>query len=67
MVSRPYINKWGRLILAKGQKNLIRKQNGQGLGVLLIPLARATLSVFGSGKKRQKKKKKWQEETELLW
>ena len=57
MVSRPYINKRGRLILGKGQKSLIKKQKGEGLGALFIPLAKAALSVFGSGKKGQKKKK----------
>ena len=67
MVSRPYINKRGRLILGKGQKSLIKKQKGEGLGALFIPLAKAALSVFGSGKKGQKKKKKWEKETESLW
>ena len=64
MVIRLYINKPGRFILSKGQKKLIRKEKAEGLGALLIPLARAGLSVLGSGKKGQKK---WQEEIELLW
>ena len=56
MVSRPYINKRGRLILGKGQKYLIKKQKGEGFGALLIPLARATLTeCFQLGKKKDKK------------
>ena len=55
MVSRPYLNKRGKLILGKGQKKLIRKQKGEGLSVLPIPLARAGLSAFSSGKKKTKK------------
>ena len=56
MVSRPYINKRGRLILGKGQKYLIKKQKGEGFGVLLIPLVRATLTeCFQLGKKKDKK------------
>ena len=34
--------------------------------MLLIPLARAALNVFGSGKKGKKKKKKRQEETIIM-
>ena len=56
MVSRPYINKRGRLILRKGQKKLIKKQKGEGFGALLIPLARAALTeCFQLGKKKDKK------------
>ena len=58
MIKRPYINKHGRLILGKEQKNVIKKQKGEDLGALLIPLASAALTVFGSGKN-----KIWQEET----
>ena len=55
MVSRPYLNKRGKLILGKGQKKLIRKQKGEGLSVLPIPLVRAGLSVFSQGEKKDKK------------
>ena len=58
MIKRPYINKRGRLILGEGPKKIIKKQKGKGLGELLIPLAKAALSIFGS------RKKIWQEETE---
>ena len=32
-------------------KKTIKKKKGEGLGALLLPLAKAALSVFGSGKK----------------
>ena len=41
-------------------KKIIKKQKNKGLGGLLLPLAKAALSVFGS----KKKKKIWQEEKE---
>ena len=41
-------------------KKTIKKQKNKGLGALLLPLAKAALSVFGS----EKKKKIWQEEKE---
>ena len=37
---------------------MIKKQKGEGLGALLLPLAKAALSAFGSGKKRKYGKKK---------
>ena len=46
MVSRLYINKRERLILDKGQKNLIQKQKGEGLGTLLIPLGKTHTECF---------------------
>ena len=58
MIKRPSINKRGRLISGEGQKKFIKKQKGKGLGVLLIPLAKAGLNIFGSGKKRKHGQKK---------
>ena len=58
IIKRPYINKRGRLILGEGQKQIIKKQKGKALGVLLIPLAKVALSLFGLGKKRKHGKKK---------
>ena len=43
-------------------KKIIKKQKGEDLGALLIPLARAALSIFSS---RKNKQKTWQEETQL--
>ena len=37
---------------------MIKKQEGEGLGALLLLLAKAALSVFGSGKKRKYGKEK---------
>ena len=48
MIKRLYVNKCGRLILGEGQKKIIKKQKGKGLGVLFLPL----------GKKRKYGKKK---------
>ena len=50
MIERPYVNKRGRLILGEGQKNYKETKRGR-LGALLIPLAKAALSIFNSGKK----------------
>ena len=58
MIKRSYVNKRGRLILGEGQKNIIKKQKGEGLGALLLLLAKAALQVFSSGKKRKYGKKK---------
>ena len=58
MIKRPSINKRGRLISGEGQKKIIKKQKGKGLGALLIPLAKAALNVFSSGKKRKHGQKK---------
>ena len=44
--------KLGRLVFGEIQKKIRKKQKGKGLGALLIPLAKAVLSVFGSGKKK---------------
>ena len=58
MIKRPYVTKRSRLILGEGQKQIIKKQKGEGLSALLIPLAKAALSIFGSRKKRKHGKKK---------
>ena len=58
MIKTLYVNKLGRLILGEGQNKIIKKQKGGGLGALLIPLTKAALSAFGSGKKRRDGKKK---------
>ena len=58
MIKGWYVNKRGRLILGEGQKKIIKKQKGKGLGALLIPLAKAALSIFGLGKKRKNGEKK---------
>ena len=58
MIKRSYVNKRGRLILGEGQKNIIKKQKGEGLGALLLPLAKAALRIFSSGKERKYGKKK---------
>ena len=58
MIKRPYVNKCYKLILGERQKKMIKKQKGRGLGALLLPLAKAALSAFGSGKKRKYGKKK---------
>ena len=39
-------------------KKIIKKQKNKGLGALLLPLAKAALSVFGSEKKKKYGKKK---------
>ena len=56
MINRPSRNKRGRLILGEGQNEIIKKQTGKGLSVLL-------LKHFWL----RKKKKTWQVETERLW
>ena len=58
MIKTLYVNKRGRLILGEGQNKIIKKRKGGGLGALLIPLTKAALSAFGSGKKRRDGKKK---------
>ena len=58
MIKTLYVNKRGRLILGEGQNKIIKKQKDGGLGALLIPLTKAALSAFGSGKKRRDGKKK---------
>ena len=51
MIKRSYVNKCGKLILGEGQKKNIKKWKDNGLGALLLPLAKAALSVFGPKKK----------------
>ena len=34
-------------------KKIIKKQKNKGLGALLLPLAKAALTVFGSEKKKE--------------
>ena len=53
MIKTLYVNKRGRLILGEGQNKIIKKQKGGGLGALLIPLTKAALSAFGSGKREE--------------
>ena len=58
MIKRSYVNKSSRLILGKGQKKIIKKQKGEGLGMLLIQLAKQHLAFLAWGKKRKDGKKK---------
>ena len=54
MIKRPYVNKRGRSILSEGLKKIIKKaKKGESLDVLLLPLAKAALSIFGLGKKKE--------------
>ena len=58
MIKIAHVNKRGRLMLGEVQKFFLKKQKGEGLGALLLPLAKEALSVFGLGKKKRKYGKK---------
>ena len=58
MIKIAHVNKRGRLMLGEVQKIFLKKQKGEGLGALLLPLAKEALSVFGLRKKKGKYGKK---------
>ena len=68
MVSRPYFNKEGRLILGKGQKNLIKKQKRRRFRGASYSTGKSCTECFRLRKKRKKKKKKKKgKKKQLLW
>ena len=56
--NRPYVNKRGGLILGDSiKKRLKTKQKSEGLAAILGPIVKVALALFGSGKKRNGKKR----------
>ena len=58
--NRPYVNKRGGLILGDSIKKKIKnktKQKSEGLAAILGPIVKVALALFGSGKKRNGKKR----------